>query len=145
MTTSQPLAQRFLDHFNARERDQLMEILAPELRYNGRKEDGMHLVLEWIDRATTTMTPLRWFGTDELTVVEVDVVWNSAHTGETTDTAVWAIAFTFDDGKIASISRYADVGEAVTKTGLVAENALPEAGSPMPEPQRTRKKKQKNG
>lgn len=140
MTTSQPLAQHFLDHFNAREREHLMDILAPDLRYNGRKEDGIHLVLEWIDRATTTMTPLRWFGTDELTVVEVDVVWSSAQTGETTDTAVWAIAFTFAGGKIASISRYADVGEAVTKMGLVAENPLPEAGFPMPKPRRTRKK-----
>lgn len=140
MATPNTLAQRFLDHFNAREREQLLEILAPDLRYNGRKEDGTHLLMEWIDRAKTTMTPLRWFGSDDLTVVEVDVVWTSASRGETTDHAVWALAFGFADDKIGSISRYADVGEAVTKMGLVAENALPEAGFPMPKPRRTRKK-----
>jgi hypothetical protein len=138
MTQPRQLAQRFLDHFNARERDQLINILAPDLRYNNRKEDGIHLVLEWIDRASTTMTPLRWFGTDERIVVEVDVVWTSASTGETTDRAAWALAFSFVDDKIASISRYADIGEAVTKMGLVAENAVPEAGFPMPAPTSSR-------
>ncbi len=141
MTEPRQLAQRFLDHFNARERDQLIDILDPEVRYNNRKEDGLHLLMEWIDRARTTMTPLRWFGTDDLTVVEVDVVWTSAHTGTTTDRAVWALAFGFANDKIASISRYADIGEAVTKMGLVAEDALPEAGFPMPKPKPSRKRK----
>jgi hypothetical protein len=145
MATPNTLAQRFLDHFNARERDQLLDILASDLRYNGRKEDGTHLLTEWIDRANTTMTPLRWFGSDDLTVVEVDVVWTSASSGETTDHAVWALAFGFADDKIASISRYADVGEAVTKMGLVAESAQPEAGSSMSKPRQTRKKSPKNG
>lgn len=132
MATSTPLVQQFLDSFNTRNRDDLLAILDTDLRYNGRKEDGIHLVMEWIDRATTTMTPLRWFGTDDLTVVEVDVTWQSPRTGEPTDRAVWAMSFTFANDKIASISRYADVGEAVTKMGLIAENALPEAGFPMP-------------
>ncbi len=134
MTTPQSLAQQFLDHFNSRERDQLQSILAGDMRYNGRKEDGTLLLMEWIDRATTTMIPQRWFGAEDLTVVEVKVVWKSPQTGETTDTAVWAIAFGFVDDKISSIARYADVGEAVTKMGLVPEHALPEAGFPMPKP-----------
>lgn len=132
MTTPQSLAQRFLDHFNSREREQLQSILAADMRYNGRKEDGTLLLMEWIDRATTTMTPQRWFGAEDLTVVEVQVVWNSPRTGEKTDSAVWAIAFGFADDKISSISRYADVGEAVTKMGLVPDSALPEAGFPVP-------------
>lgn len=132
MATPRELAQQFIDTFNDRQRDELVNILAPDLRYNGRKEDGLHLVLEWIDRATTTMTPKRWFGSDDLTVVEVDVVWKSARTGQPTDKATWAMSFIFDDGKVTSLARYADVGEAVTKMGLVAENALPEAGFPMP-------------
>ena len=132
MTSPQPLAQRFLDHFNSREREQLLETLAADVRYNGRKEDGTLLLLEWIDRATTTMTPRRWFGAEDVTVVEVQVVWHSAQSGDATDSAVWAIAFGFTDDKISSISRYADVGEAVTKMGLVPEGALPEAGFPMP-------------
>ena len=132
MTTPRELAQQFIDTFNDRNRDDLLNILSKDLRYNGRKEDGLHLMLEWIDRATTTMTPRRWFGTDELTVVEIDVVWKSASTGEPTDKATWAMSFTFDEGKITSLARYADVGEAVTKMGLIAEDALPEAGFPMP-------------
>ena len=88
--------------------------------------------MEWVDRATTTMTPKRWFGEGDLTVVEVDVTWTSPRTGEQTDRATWAISFTFANDAIASLARYADVGEAVTKMGLVVENALPEAGFPMP-------------
>lgn len=132
MTAPQAIAQKFIDSFNSRKRDELLSVLDADLRYNGRKEDGIHLVLEWIDRATTTMTPTRWFGTEDLTVVEVEVIWTSPRTGEATDQATWAMSFTFNGDKIASLSRHADVGEAVTKMGLVAENALPEAGFPMP-------------
>ena len=46
--------------------------------------------------------------------------------------ATHRLSFTFDEGKITSLARYADVGEAVTKMGLIAEDALPEAGFPMP-------------
>lgn len=132
MATPQQLAQQFLDHFNKRDHTSLLELLDADVRYNGRHGDGegIHLLQEWIQRATTTITPRRWFGDGELAVVEVDVQWTSPKTGKVTDSAVWAISFAVSEGRITAISRYADVGEAVTKMGLVDEDTIPEIGFP---------------
>lgn len=130
MPTPQQLAQQFLDHFNTRSQDDLLNLVDADVRYNGRHGDGIHLLQEWINRATTTMTPRRWFGHDDLSVVEVDVEWRSSRTGNVTDHAVWAISFAANENRISSISRYADVGEAVTKMGLLEEDAIPEMGFP---------------
>lgn len=132
MPTPQQLAQHFLDHFNSRSQAELLDLVADDVRYNGRhgEGEGIHLLQEWIDRATTTMTPLRWFGHDELAVVEVDVEWRSPRTGNITDHAVWAISFAANEQRITSIARYADVGEAVTKMGLLEIDAIPEVGFP---------------
>lgn len=128
MATPQQLAQQFLDNFNNRNHDGLLELVDSDVRYNGRHGDGegIHLLQEWIGRATTTFTPRRWFGDDELAVVEVDVEWRSPKSGEVTDRATWAISMTINDNRITSISRYANIGEAVTKTGLQETDALSE-------------------
>lgn len=130
MATPQQLAQQFLDHFNSRSQDDLLNLLDADVRYNGRHGDneGIHLLQEWIDRATTSMTPRRWFGHDDLAVVEVDVEWRSPSTGHVTDQAVWAISFAAQGDRITSIARFADVGEAVTKMGLVEKDAISESG-----------------
>ncbi len=132
MSTSQQLAQRFLDHFNARQTAEMLSLVHTDVSYNGRhgEGEGVQLLQEWIGRATTTMTPQRWFGQDELAVVEVDVAWRSTKTEEITDRATWALAFATDDGLIIAISRYADIGEAVTKMSLTPEDILPEMGFP---------------
>lgn len=131
MSQAQQLAQRFLEHFNSRSRAELFSLVNADVRYNGRHGEGqgIHLLQEWIDRATTTMTPKRWFGDDELCVVEVDVVWRSSRTGDVTDRAAWALAFMANDSLIISISRFADVGEAVTKMGLLDVDSIPEITS----------------
>lgn len=132
MADPQALAQQFLDHFNHRREPDLLQLVDADLRYNGRHGDGegIHLLQEWVGRATTTMTPRRWFGGNDLTVVEVDVIWTSPQSGEVTDRATWAIAFAIEGERITAISRYADVGEAVTKMGLIDQDALPEIGFP---------------
>lgn len=132
MPTSQRLAEEFLQHFNARDQQGLYALVDADMRYNGRhgEGEGIHLLREWVERATTTMTPRRWFGHDDLAVVEVDVVWRHPRTAEVTDRAIWAMSVATDDDRIVAISRYADVGEAVTKMGLQPEDALPEMGFP---------------
>lgn len=134
MPTPQELATEFLIQFNNRDRDAVLALVDDDMRYNGRHGDGqgVHLLREWIDRATTRMQPQRWFGADDIAVVEVDITWRKPESDDVIDAATWAIAFATDNGKISAISRYADVGEAVTKMGLQEENALPEAGFPMP-------------
>lgn len=129
MSTPQQLAQQFLDHFNERNLAGLLDLLDSDVRYNGRHGDGegIHLLQEWVARATTSFTPRRWFGDDKITVVEVDVEWRSPKTGAITDRATWAISITSADNRITSISRYADVGEAVTKMGLFEADVLSES------------------
>lgn len=126
MPHAQQLAQQFLNHFNTRNQAELLTLVDTDMRYNGRhgEGEGIHLMKEWIDRATTTMTPHRWFGDDGLCVVEVDVEWRSSRTGAVTDRAMWAISFAVNDSRISSIARFADVGEAVTKMGLRELNPL---------------------
>ena len=133
MPTSQELAHAFLTNFNSRSQSELLELVDDDVRYNGRhgEGEGIHLLQEWIGRATTTMTPRRWFGDGEgVSVVEVDVEWTSPTTGEVTDRVVWGISFATADDRIVSISRFADVGEAITKMGLLEEDAVPEMGFP---------------
>lgn len=132
MPTPQELAQQFLEHFNARSQPDLLKLVDSDVRYNGRHGDGegIHLLQEWIGRATTTMTPRRWFGDDDVSVVEVDVEWRSPASGNVTDRATWAISFATNDNRISSISRFADVGEAITKMGLIEKDAIPEVGFP---------------
>lgn len=134
MPTPQELATEFLTRFNNRDLDAVLALVTEDMRYNGRYGDGegVHLLREWIERATTRMQPQRWYGADDIAVVEVDITWFKRDSDDVTDAATWAIAFATEGDKISSISRYADVGEAVTKMGLVEENALPEAGFPMP-------------
>ena len=132
MSTPQQLALQFLDHFNSRNLAGLLELVDSDVRYNGRHGagEGIHLLQEWSARARTTFTPRRWFGHVDLAVVEVDVEWRSPISGDVTDRAVWAISFATDDERILSISRFADVGEAVTKMGLLQEDSIPEPGFP---------------
>lgn len=131
MSTPQQLAQQFIDHFNNRNHAGLLELLDSDVRYNGRHGDGegIHLLQEWVSRATTSFTPQRWFGDDEIAVVEVDVEWKSPSSGVVTDRATWAISFATTDGRISAISRFADVGEAVTKMGLQEAHSLPQVSS----------------
>ncbi len=132
MSKPQELASRFLEYFNNRQQEELLGLVTADVRYNGRhgEGEGIHLLQEWIARATTTMTPRRWFGDDEISVVEVDVEWRSAKSGDVTDRRIWALSFATEDDKISSITRYADVGEAVTKMGLHEVDAVTEIGFP---------------
>lgn len=132
MSTPQQLGDKFLALFNARDLDEMLHLVDEDVRYNGRHGDGegIHLIREWIGRANTTMVPQRWFGDGVVAVAEVAVEWRSSKTQEVTDSAVWAISFASNDSRITSISRYADVGEAVTKMGLHEVDAITEAGFP---------------
>lgn len=132
MSTPQQLGDQFLTLFNTRNVHEMLQLVDTDMRYNGRHGDGegIHLLQEWIGRATTVMMPRRWFGDDDVAVAEVEVEWRSRTSGDVTDRAVWAISFAIRDNRISAISRFADVGEAVTKMGLIEEDAIPEIGFP---------------
>lgn len=120
MTSPQSIVKQFQDHFNARNLDDLRALLAPDMRFNGVSGDGAgrHLLDEWVGRATTTLTPQRWFGEGDVVVVENLVEWRIGDNDLVTDQATWAFAYTVADDLIQSMSRHAILGEAVTKAGL---------------------------
>jgi ketosteroid isomerase-like protein len=120
MPSPRATVEQFHDHFNARRRDEVMALAADDFALGGARGTGAgtQLLEEWVGRATTTMRPRRWFAEGDTVVVEEQVEWRTRDGGRVTDSTIWGLAFTVRDGKIASLARYANIGEAVTSTGL---------------------------
>ena len=122
MTTATPhdIVMTFHDHFNAGRVDDVLALATDDVAVGGARGrgQGRDLLNEWIGRKTTTLTPQRWFGHDDLVVVEELVEWRTRQDDTVTDSTVWGIAFRVDNGKIAAVSRYANIGEAITSSGL---------------------------
>lgn len=120
MATPQEIVQQFQQLFNNRDLDGLRALIDPDVRYNGVQGngEGAHLLNEWVERATTTLTPQRWFGADDTVVVENLVEWRVGGQDRVTDSTTWAFAYVIADGVITSISRFTLLGEAVTKSGM---------------------------
>ena len=122
MTTAavRETVQTFHDHFNAGHVDEVLAMATEDVTIGGARGrgQGQNLLDEWVRRKSTTLTPQRWFMKDDLVVIEELVEWRSRQSGNVTDSTRWGMAFTVSGGKIAAIGRYADIGEAVTSSGL---------------------------
>lgn len=120
MLSPRATVQAFHEHFNAGRRDEVMALATDDIAIGGARGTGAgkQLLEEWVGRATTTMWPRRWFAEGDTVVIEEQIEWRSRDGDRVMDSTVWGIAFTVRDGKIASLSRYANIGEAVTSTGL---------------------------
>lgn len=122
MTTAavRETVQTFHDHFNAGHVDEVLAMATEDVTIGGARGrgQGQNLLDEWVRRKSTTLTPQRWFMKDDLVVIEELVEWRSRTSGNVTDSTRWGMAFTVSGGKIAAIGRYADIGEAVTSSGL---------------------------
>jgi hypothetical protein len=125
-TSPRDIVRTFHDHFNAGRVDDVLATATDDITIGGARGSGQgrNLLEEWVRRKTTTLTPQRWFMQDGLVVVEELVEWRSRETGNVTDSTTWGMAFTIEDGKIAGIGRYADIGEAVTTSGLDASHEV---------------------
>lgn len=110
----------FHEHFNAGRRAEVLAMAADDIAIGGGRGtgSGKRFLEEWVGRATTTMTPQRWFQKDGTVVVEELVEWRSAATGKVTDSTSWGIAFSVEEGRITAMARYANIGEAVYEAGL---------------------------
>lgn len=120
MTNARETVLTFHDHFNAGRVDEVLAMASEDVAVGGARGrgNGRELLNEWIGRKTTTLTPQRWFEKDNLVVVEELVEWRTRGGETVTDSTVWGMAFHIEDGKITRIGRFADVGEAVTSSGL---------------------------
>lgn len=131
MTSTSPreIVLTFHEQFNAGRVDDVLALATEDVTVGGARGrgQGRPLLDEWVRRKTTTLTPQRWFMKDDVVVVEELVEWRSRDSGKVTDSTLWGMAFTVQDGKIAAIGRYADVGEAVTSSGMMPTDEV-EAG-----------------
>lgn len=127
-TSARDIVQTFHEHFNAGRVDDVLVMTTEDITVGGARGrgNGRQLLDEWIGRKTTTLTPQRWFEKDDLVVVEELVEWRTRGDGTVTDSTVWGLAFTIENGAIARIARYADIGEAVTSSGLYEKDEVSE-------------------
>lgn len=126
MANEREIVLTFHEHFNAGERARVLAMATDDIAVGGMQ--GKRFLEEWVGRATTTMTPRRWFQQGGTVVVEELVEWRSRTSGEVTDQVVWGIAFTIENGRITAMSRHGDIGEAVNKAGLDASHEVDAPG-----------------
>lgn len=128
MTTSDPreTVRTFHDAFNAGRVDDVLALATDDVVVGGARGrgQGRPFLDEWVRRKMTTLTPQRWFLKDNVVVVEELVEWRRRESGKVTDSTLWGMAFTVDNGKIAAIGRYADIGEAVTSSGMMSTDEI---------------------
>lgn len=126
MSAELEIVKTFHEEFNTGRRDEVMAMAADDISIGGGRGqgDGAALLREWVGRATTTMAPLRWFQKDDIVVVEERIEWRAGRDDRVTDSTVWGLAFTLAEGKIVAIARYANIGEAVTSSGLDESNEV---------------------
>jgi ketosteroid isomerase-like protein len=105
---------------NAGDADRLVELSHPEIEVGGPRGTGRgaSLLREWVERAGIRLDPLRVFHEAETVVVEQEARWRSPETGEMSGSQVVASSFVVRDGRVASVSRFSDLSEALRAAGL---------------------------
>jgi len=118
--------QAFHEALNAGDAAGVLALATEDIRIGGPRGsgEGKHLLEEWVRHASITMEPQRWFHADGTVVVDQVARWHDPHTGTEISSQRVATAFGIHDGRITSIARYGDVGEAVTSAGLDESNAI---------------------
>lgn len=120
------IVQAFHDTLNAGDAAGVLALATEDIRIGGPRGtgEGKHLLEEWVRHASITMEPQRWFHTDGTVVVDQVARWHDPQTGEETSSQRVATAFGIRDGRIASIARYGNIGEAVTSAGMDESNVI---------------------
>lgn len=125
----------------------LLELATDDVGVGGGRGrgEGKDFLAEWVRFSTISLTPRRWFrqvtadrearhgtlGEQASTmVVEEDAVWRSPSSGREMGRMRFATIYEITNGRLKSIARYANIGEAVTTAGFYPENeiAVPEEG-----------------
>ena len=124
------IVQAFHERLNARDVDGLLALAADDIRGGGPRGSGAgkHLLAEWVGRASITMHPQRWFYREGTVIVEQRAVWHAPDGSEETGSQTVATVFDLADGRIASIARYGNIGEAVTSADMDETDEIPAPG-----------------
>ena len=122
--------RRFHEHLNAGDPDAVMALATEDVTVGGPRGSGsgQQLLREWVGRARMTMAPVRWFARGDVVVVEQDAAWRGPE-GAAGSAQRLATAVRLRDGKIASIARYGNIGEALTTSGLDEDDEVDAPGA----------------
>ena len=108
------------DALNSGDVERLVALSHPDIRVVGSKGSGRgaQLLREWAVRAGIQLTLVRHFHVGRTVVVGQDARWRSAETGELSGMQRVASTFVVRGGRVASVSRYADLSGALRDAGL---------------------------
>ena len=121
MTSKQiDILSRWHEALNNEDIKTLKSLVAADVKIGGPRGtgQGMHLFLEWIERANITLQPLRFFEKENLVLVEELGQWHSHDRSEIVgESKVYSI-FEIENDQISSIIRYDDRTSAFAYAGL---------------------------
>jgi hypothetical protein len=120
MTYDLTPVQQFHEHLNNGRAAEVMALATQDVAIGGPRGSGhgQQLLFEWVGHASITMQPMRWFARGNVVVVEQMAEWRAPNGSDGASSQRLATAFTVQEGKIAGIYRYGNIGEALTTSGL---------------------------
>lgn len=105
---------------NSGDVERLVALSHPDVEVGGPRGTGRgaQLLREWIGRAGIRLDPRRIFQQADMVVVEQEAERRSAGTGGVIGIQTLASAFVVRDDRVASVSRYPDLAEALHAADL---------------------------
>jgi ketosteroid isomerase-like protein len=103
--------------------EQLIALSGDEIEVGGPRGrgagPGAQLLREWFERAGIRLEPYQTFHRDSTVVVEQGASWQGPGPGTTTEQPqTVASVFIVNNGRVASVIRYADLASALEASGL---------------------------
>ncbi|MDP8951575.1 MAG: nuclear transport factor 2 family protein [Actinomycetota bacterium] len=110
----------------------LVALSHPNIELGGPRGTGRgsQLLREWVTRANIRLEPRRILRQADTVIVEQEAEWRSPETGQVTGSQTVASVFVIHDGRVASLSRYDDLAEAL-RTANLNESHEALAGQPL--------------
>ena len=114
---------------NRADADALIALSDDQIEIGGPRGSALgHAVLrDWLQRAGIALSPRRWFGSDEVLVVEQMARWR-APDGALGDPQIVASDFAVENGRVRRTRRFDSLGAALAEAGLSECDELTDAG-----------------
>ena len=105
---------------NARDIERLVALSGHDVEVGGPRASGRgtSLLRDWLDRTGFRVEPRRFFHRAQTVVVEQDATWHMAGADHPTGLQGVASVFVVRGGRVASVTRYADLASALAAGGL---------------------------
>jgi ketosteroid isomerase-like protein len=108
------------DAVNAGDVERLVALSSDDVEVGGPRGSGRgaRLLQEWFARAGIRLDARLIFRRDRTVVVEQSAAWHMAGSGDSAEPQTIASVFLVEDGRVASVTRYADLASALEAAGL---------------------------